>query len=108
MTWKWVPGMRAKNGVRIIAVDDDGYTTGYHEKQGYVIQVIDGDPDWTDPATIGCLLKQIQNAYSQPSAYVEVRGGRARVCAPVGQEGTITLGPRWTVGGELEALLAAL
>lgn len=52
----WIPGMRTKNGVRIIAVADDGYIEGFHESYGYIVQVTDVEPDTDDTATLACMM----------------------------------------------------
>lgn len=74
--WKWMPGMRTKNRVRVVEVEDDGYTTGFFEKQGYLPRPLlrfaleiteEMDPDWDDPATVGCLLAQVREARGEPT-----------------------------------------
>ena len=63
MIWRWMEGMRATNGARVINVCDDGFVEGF-----LVAQMVEVDeecePDWADPATMGCLLAQVHQAFS--------------------------------------------
>jgi len=90
--------------------DQDGPIFAAHHEYGIAGTFPRGCtiPDLDDPATLGCLLHLVREAWVQPTAYVEIREGRSRVCATYGTEATIALGPRWTIGGEAHALVAAL
>lgn len=83
--WRWMPGMRTKNNVRVIEVEE---------------------PDWEDPATRGCLLEQVRWRHGA-ECWAEYRTGKGwRVVYPVGGEETVVV-TEWH-GTEPEALLAAL
>jgi hypothetical protein len=59
--WRWLPGMLTSTGLRVLRVDDDGYTVGYKESMGYIWTLgNDALPDLTDAATRGCLLELIR------------------------------------------------
>ncbi len=48
----WIPGMLTTSGLRVIRVDEDGYTLGYSEKLGHTWMIgPDHEPDRHDLAT---------------------------------------------------------
>ena len=49
--FRWVPGMLTLDGFRLSPVDADG----------------DDPPDLTDPATLGCLLALVREAWGMPT-----------------------------------------
>ena len=55
--WRWMPGMRLQNGY--ILKDEDFPTLG--DECGWF-------PDLTDPATLGCLLALVREAWGDPTA----------------------------------------
>ena len=107
--WRWMPGMLALGRIkkRRIETVTDGEPYPY----------FGGFPDFTDPATLGCLLALVREAWNDPTlGLFAARGGRsgrpARVWAFGGRR------PRrrgWDksiasafFGSEAEALVAAL
>lgn len=99
--WKWLGGMR------IVCPPEHYGATGYTfrvESDGYVAKT--GDyPDFTDPATIGCLLALVREAWGACFHLVPDGGWLARGARfPSGT--TVNLGV--CAPTEVEALVAAL
>jgi len=95
--WRWMPGMKVIDSVRMT----EGMLKFTHHSDL---------PDLTDPATMGCLLALVREAWGDPTivtaATLElggVRGWVAECWAP--QSPLHTLAPRPT---EAHALVAAL
>jgi hypothetical protein len=96
--WRWMPGMLALDSAdeehpgRVI---DDRKSLVYEDADGAIREGVASRsdvPDLTDPATLGCLLALVREAWGEPLASVEVRqpgdlGCRACVRVPVGSEG---------------------
>jgi hypothetical protein len=61
--WRWMDGMAANElpGYRVVSNNCEGraYLTDGHDSQS----VKDCSPDLSDPATIGCLLNLVREAY---------------------------------------------
>lgn len=71
--WRWMGGMLA-GGFRVCRVDPHGYRFGWSDSS-YAYRIADDVlPDLTDPATLGCLLALVREAWGDPKAYV--RAGR--------------------------------
>ena len=100
--WTWGPGMLDLFGRRILCVwPDDLGIKWSHIPENCVVRDADALPDLTDPATLGCLLALVREAWGDCHAYL----------AP---------GPGWFAGSgsrnavygegatEAEALVAAL
>jgi hypothetical protein len=67
--WRWMPGMLSEKGLRVFRRDDDGYVVGYYANQEYICECVPGTlPDLRDPATVGCLLALVREAWNSPSA----------------------------------------
>ena len=77
--WRWMAGMRTKGGDRAqgeIAYDglEDSYTYDV-DSGGY--WSFDGKaelPDLDDPATLGCLLALVREAWDEPTLFVQAYG----------------------------------
>ena len=110
--WRWMPGMLSNKDLRVTRCDDDGYVVGYYENMSYIAECVSGStPDLTDPATLGCLLALVREAWG-PEASVSVNissfwaVGGARIQKGKSAGHTINLGI-WKLT-EVEALVAAL
>lgn len=69
--WRWMPGMLTADGFRVCRVDADGYKFGYRTEYNYAYAVIgDSLPMIEDPATLGCLLALVREAWDDPYAFV--------------------------------------
>ena len=110
--WGWMPGMLSKNGLRIVRRDFDGYVVGYYENMSYIAECVPGTlPDLTDPATLGCLLALVREAWGpEATVSVNISGfwavGGARIQKGKSAGHTINLGI-WKLT-ELDALVSAL
>ena len=110
--WRWMPGMRSDKGLRIVRRDYDGYVIGYYDNQWYMSECVSGStPDLTDPATLGCLLALVREAWgAEASVSVNISGfwavGGATVLKGKGKGSSINLGI-WKAT-EIDALVSAL
>ena len=110
--WRWMPGMLSNKDLRVTRCDDDGYVVGYYENMSYIAECVSGStPDLSDPATLGCLLALVREAWgSEATVSVNISGfwavGGARIQKGKSAGHTINLGI-WKAT-ELEALVAAL
>ena len=112
---KWMQGMADTDGTRVLKVLPNGQLTVAHPLVPVKIEVVDEgallDPDWTDPATTGCLLAQVREAWgigavvgelTDYSESYDAKGGRLE----------IRLGPvplfRASGGTRVDRLLKAL
>jgi len=109
--WRWMPGMyviEERNGAAsryfhgngpVNTCTDDGGWMRFSSFAGLL-------PDLTDPATLGCLLALVREAYNDPFAHVEYELGEWIVWAtPEGRRGKYSMSVRKT---EAEALVRAL
>ena len=118
--WRWMPGMLSNKDLRVTRCkelrvtrcDDDGYVVGYYENLSYIAECVpDSLPDLRDPATLGCLLALVREAWG-PTASVSVNlsgfwaVGGATVLKGKGKGSSINLGI-WKPT-ELDALVSAL
>lgn len=106
MKWRWMEGMRSTTGERVLA--SGGARSGppaqiiAYISSGFLSDMSTEQPDWTDPATIGCLLAQVRELY--PRAWTMYVDDKWYVMTIVADEWT-TVSARKT---EADALLAAL
>jgi len=79
--WRWMPGMVTETGIRVLRRDDDGYTIGYGPRTSYCIMEVTSDaiPDLSDPATLGCLLALVREAWGKPDLHARPEGRRWRM-----------------------------
>ena len=68
--WRWMSGMATDEGHRVVLVDTDVVWMVYEGegkcKPGCVEDFL---PDLTDPATVGCLLALVREAWIAPTVY---------------------------------------
>jgi hypothetical protein len=109
--WRWVLGMTTSNGGRILAVDEDGsclIAFGAEEFPFWCTPetMSKMTPCLTDPATLGCLLALVREAWGNPHIWVESSTGEAFIgwAAPEYQPAP----PDIVRATEAEALVAAL
>jgi hypothetical protein len=91
--WRWMLGMQA--------ITPDGLF-GHRVTEHTILIDPDHLPDLTDPATLGCLLALVREAWGDPRAYMRASFGWEWI--------TDYCVEKWPPGGETEAeaLVAAL
>lgn len=74
---RWMAGMRTNLGARILCVDHprssmQSIVLASLGGSAYHVGEMDHDerPDWSDPATIGCLQRQAREAWGDPTAHL--------------------------------------
>lgn len=69
--WRWMPGMADQFGRRVMQVypDELGFRWS-HLLENNVVRDADALPDLTDPATLGCLLALVREAWGDDRAYL--------------------------------------
>ena len=102
--WRWMPGMLTDEGRRVMRVwPDDLGIKWSHLLDNRVVRDADALPDLTDPATLGCLLALVREAWVQDDL-VAFRFGEQWCTEVTPQEGL-----HYVYGAsEAEALVAAL
>ena len=90
--WRWLPGMHdSETGLRPLSWSDDW--------EGEV-------PDLTDPATLGCLLALVREAYKCP--WLSVVGSADGLWRIDAEGSDADVSDLHSFGSEAEALVAAL
>ena len=79
--WRWMPGMLAGDRDRVVYVDSglDGALVSCGCPSGPDWMPEGALPDLSDPATLGCLLALVREAYDLPRLALVCCGGRWRV-----------------------------
>ena len=122
--WRWMPGMLAKHpnwmDYRVCEVGLTGMfgACRYASPMGGVDRAVvalpvptssDVLPDLTDPATLGCLLALVREAWGDPYVYVlSCAPDWFTVCSPAAEGGKWLSRPPIDGSIEAEALVAAL
>lgn len=106
--WRWMPGMKTTNGIRIIFIHADGSLFGWHERDSYLVQAnSESLPDLEDAATRGFLLALVREAWGEPLmsavGYIDHLGPRWRIDADL-----LGVGDMYDCSSEIEALVEAL
>ena len=107
--WRWMLGMLAHDGYRMVWVGDGlhrSFRINGSESTGWTDQLL---PDLTDPATLGCVLAMVREAWSDEYACVLPvdygPGGIMWVCRLTATGWPLTRSV-WSI--EAKALVAAL
>ena len=122
--WRWMPGMRVV-GIpsRMLLEDEDGCGRWIDSTPTDCLMA-QGIPDLTDPATLGCLLALVREAWRCPAVYARQGTTRrvsdgvlawevcglwldAEACRALGVDRQGSVGS-WGHASEAEALVAAL
>ena len=64
--WRWMPRMLNDRGETVFRVNAQGVSVCSEGHYAYVRQAADALPDLADPATLGCLLALVREAYARP------------------------------------------
>lgn len=85
--WRWLPGVLScyycdENGdnrvcrSRIVSIQD-GRVQASHSSASFPLDRLDDEfPDLTDPATLGCLLALVREAWDDPHCHTEPPGNK--------------------------------
>ena len=102
--WRWMRGMLTVDAVRLCSSGEAPDLIGFPDgpkTRGFI-----GLPDLTDPATLGCLLALVREAWGEPLLSVAWAGGRWYVVQRILRSVDAL---RWIdTATEVEALVAAL
>jgi hypothetical protein len=106
--WRWMPGMRTADAMRVIHDPERWPDRPCAIREGGWVDTApprplkDDLPDLTDPATLGCLLALVREAWGDPRAYIRACFGWELI--------TDYCVGKYPPGGdtEAEALVAAL
>lgn len=78
--WRWMRGMLTVDAVRLCCSGESMELLGFPD--GPKMRGFIGLPDLTDPATLGCLLALVREAWSNPDLLVQ-RDGHLFVVNPI-------------------------
>ena len=113
--WRWVPGMATVQGERVVLMDDDGTlrlaapwggTVGVTAVRSFFDSSGACLPDLTDPATLGCLLALVREAWGDERT--AVKWWEPEGCAYYAHPLDTWRPPATLFASEAEALVAAL
>lgn len=114
--WRWMPGMVAIEGARLLSVKDDEWTWSGRSCRLYGYRYLACDttspaeirylPDFSDPATIGCLLALVRESIGDPGLSVEMDGPELPYWSTWHSSGEMAVGE--TFESEAGALVATL
>ena len=107
--WRWMTGMADTKGHRIYGIMHFGalVTVPHKASETAVLNLCDALPDLDDPATLGCLLARVREAWCDPGIYARQASRRLCIVWAVYSYGT---GSRTyaVADTEAEVLVAAL
>ena len=75
--WRWTLGMQLEDGRRVVGWTEDGrellYCTNGMVGCFGLLSESECTPDLTDPATVGCLLALVREAWGDPTMHAAYR-----------------------------------
>ena len=109
--WRWMPGMLRRATGHHASGPQGPRVERWDEDDAFVVGWSDTDwlPDLSDPATLGCLLALVREAWGDPHVYVlACASDWFTVCSPNAEGGKWLAHPPIDGSTETEALVAAL
>jgi hypothetical protein len=112
--FRWMPGMKTVSGARVVAVKDDDLVIDEINDNAPAfrprlpsferLKATEELPDLSDPATLGCLLHLVREAWGGDGVFVRLAASGWRV-----MRGSVSSVVNISAGAtEAEALVAAL